>query len=60
VLIEVYKKKDNIIIRYRDDGIGIDDKALKLLFEPFYTTKRGEGDDEKRRRGQWLRNTLSL
>jgi two-component system NtrC family sensor kinase len=43
VLIEVYKKKDNIIIRYRDDGIGIDDKALKLLFEPFYTTKRGEG-----------------
>jgi signal transduction histidine kinase len=43
VLIEVYKKKESIIIRYRDDGIGIDDEALKLLFEPFYTTKRGEG-----------------
>lgn len=43
VLIEVYEKNTSIIIRYRDDGIGIDNEALKLLFEPFYTTKRGEG-----------------
>jgi signal transduction histidine kinase len=43
VLIEIYQKNSSIIIRYRDDGIGIDDEALKLLFEPFYTTKRGEG-----------------
>ena len=42
VLIEVYIKKESII-RYRDDVIDIDDKALKLLFETFYTTKRGEG-----------------
>ncbi len=43
ILIEVYEKNASIIIRYRDDGKGIDDEALKLLFEPFYTTKRGEG-----------------
>jgi signal transduction histidine kinase len=43
VLIEAYKKKKNIIIRYRDDGIGMDEEALKQLFDPFYTTKRGEG-----------------
>jgi signal transduction histidine kinase len=43
VLIEVYEKNTSIIIRYRDDGMGIDNEALKLLFEPFYTTKRGEG-----------------
>jgi len=43
ILIEAYEKNKNIIIRYRDDGVGIDDEALKLLFEPFYTTKRGEG-----------------
>jgi signal transduction histidine kinase len=43
VLIEVYEKNGSIIIRYRDDGRGIDDDAIKLLFEPFYTTKRGEG-----------------
>jgi signal transduction histidine kinase len=24
--------------------MGIDNEALKLLFEPFYTTKRGEGE----------------
>ena len=43
ILIEAYEKNSSIIIRYRDDGIGIDDDALKLLFEPFYTTKRGDG-----------------
>jgi signal transduction histidine kinase len=43
ILIEAYEKNSNIILRYRDDGAGIDDKALALLFEPFYTTKRGEG-----------------
>jgi signal transduction histidine kinase len=43
ILIEAYEKKGSMIIRYRDNGIGIDNEALKLLFEPFYTTKRGEG-----------------
>lgn len=43
ILIEAYAKNENIILRYRDDGKGIDEEALKLLFEPFYTTKRGEG-----------------
>jgi len=43
ILIEAYEKNNNIIIRYRDDGVGIDDEGLQLLFEPFYTTKRGEG-----------------
>jgi len=43
ILIEAYEKNSNIILRYRDNGVGIDDKALGLLFEPFYTTKRGEG-----------------
>jgi len=43
ILIEAYEKNSNIILRYRDNGVGIDDKALGFLFEPFYTTKRGEG-----------------
>jgi len=43
ILIEAYQKNDSMIIRYRDNGIGIDDEAIKLLFEPFYTTKRGSG-----------------
>jgi signal transduction histidine kinase len=43
ILIEAYEKNDSIIIRYRDNGIGIDDEAMNMLFEPFYTTKRGSG-----------------
>jgi len=43
ILIEAYEKNNNMVLRYRDDGVGIDDDALRLLFEPFYTTKRGEG-----------------
>jgi len=43
ILIEAYEKNSNIVIRYRDDGKGIDDEALEKLFDPFYTTKRGTG-----------------
>jgi signal transduction histidine kinase len=43
ILIEAYIKNNNIVLRYRDDGNGIDDKELEKLFEPFYTTKRGSG-----------------
>ena len=43
VLIECYEKKKFMYIKYADNGIGLDEEALNLLFEPFYTTKRGEG-----------------
>ena len=35
---------DYIVVRVRDEGIGIEKEALQKIFEPFYTTKRvGEG-----------------
>jgi signal transduction histidine kinase len=32
-----------VTIDYEDDGIGMNPVALRRLFEPFYTTKRGQG-----------------
>jgi len=32
-----------ITICYSDDGIGIDEKIINKVMEPFFTTKRGEG-----------------
>ena len=43
ILIECYQKNTNTILKYADDGAGMDEEALVQLFEPFYTTKRGEG-----------------
>ncbi|MEO7477900.1 MAG: GAF domain-containing protein [Lysobacteraceae bacterium] len=33
----------NLTIDYRDNGCGMSPDALKRLFDPFYTTKRGRG-----------------
>ena len=43
-IIEIdIKQKNGIIMKYSDDGIGMKEKELTKLFEPFYTTKRGQG-----------------
>ncbi len=43
IVINAVEKNNHIVLRYADDGIGLDKEAMKQLFEPFYTTKRGEG-----------------
>lgn len=43
IIINVEEKKNNVILRYADDGVGLDAEAMSQLFEPFYTTKRGDG-----------------
>jgi signal transduction histidine kinase len=32
-----------VIFSYQDNGCGISADNLELIFEPFYTTKRGQG-----------------
>ena len=41
--IKIEDKGDNVAIEYSDNGKGVSPAQLKMLFEPFYTTKREEG-----------------
>ncbi len=37
------EERGNVVICYRDDGCGLSDEAKQKIFDPFYTTKRGQG-----------------
>jgi len=41
--IELILKNSTVKILYSDDGLGIDESMIEHLFDPFYTTKLGEG-----------------
>ncbi|GHE81510.1 sensor histidine kinase [Thalassotalea profundi] len=41
--IEISKQNNTIHIRFSDNGIGVPEEQLDHIFEPFYTTKSGEG-----------------
>jgi len=41
--IDASLKKNNLNIIYHDNGHGISKEVMNRIFEPFYTTKRGQG-----------------
>lgn len=41
--LEICKKEENIIFVYRDDGHGIPEEHMGKIFDPFFTSKRGQG-----------------
>jgi len=43
IIITVVQQEDRFILRYEDDGKGIDKEVLSRIFEPFFTTARGMG-----------------
>ncbi len=43
IRIQATRDQDNLNLVYEDDGKGLDAKALEQLFEPFFTSKRGQG-----------------
>jgi signal transduction histidine kinase len=43
VTIQVHCEGSTMTIDFQDDGCGMNAEALKHLFDPFYTTKRGRG-----------------
>ncbi len=36
-------KNDHCVLTYTDDGVGIPDEHVSHVFDPFYTTKKGQG-----------------
>ncbi|KRQ87658.1 Sporulation kinase A [Caloramator mitchellensis] len=42
--IESYNEKDVVIIRVKDNGIGMNNEVLSRIFEPFFTTKNERGN----------------
>lgn len=43
IQIEVFQSGKELCLIYQDDGIGIAPEHVELIFQPFFTTKRGQG-----------------
>ena len=43
ILIRVQREGTNIHLEFVDDGVGMDAGQIARVFEPFYTTRRGQG-----------------
>ncbi|MBF0173799.1 MAG: DUF3365 domain-containing protein [Magnetococcales bacterium] len=43
IRIEASLQGDEVLLIYRDNGRGMNADAVKRLYEPFYTTRRGQG-----------------
>ncbi|HEY9061057.1 MAG TPA: substrate-binding domain-containing protein [Pseudobacteroides sp.] len=43
MIINVSRKNSEIIIEYSDNGRGINENDIKKIYDPFFTTKRGNG-----------------
>mgnify|MGYP001352288749 CR=1 FL=1 len=44
VEVKIYTKENNIYINIKDNGVGIEDKMISKIFEPYFTTKsKGTG-----------------
>lgn len=43
ITIQVGEDRDNVVMRYTDDGVGLSEEARTKIFEPLFTTKRGQG-----------------
>jgi len=41
--IAIHKSGKNICLTYADNGVGMPQDTLERIFEPFYTTRRGQG-----------------
>nr|WP_245168153.1 ATP-binding protein [Desulfobaculum xiamenense] len=43
ISISARRAGGDVVLEYADDGVGMDEKTLKNIYEPFFTTKRARG-----------------
>ena len=43
IWIEIKRREKEIVLTYRDNGVGIDSDILPKIFNPFFTTQRNQG-----------------
>lgn len=43
ITFDVERNESSLVIHYFDNGVGVDKSIKKRIFDPFVTTKRGEG-----------------
>lgn len=43
ITIDILRAGEMVELRYADDGLGMTGEQCEKIFEPFYTTKRGQG-----------------
>ena len=43
ITIRARRSGDLVVVNYRDDGVGMSEEVRRKVFEPFFTTRRGEG-----------------
>lgn len=43
ITLSLEKDKNNVILKFEDNGKGVSPEVEKKIFDPFFTTKRGQG-----------------
>ena len=43
IQLDIHQQSQQIVIKYQDDGCGIEEQYLNNIFEPFFTTNRDQG-----------------
>lgn len=43
ISVDVSTPSNDVSIRYRDNGPGMDEETLRRMYDPFFTTRRGQG-----------------